>query len=113
VAFGGGDFWLEFAEKMFQPLLLFFSAGFLILIRKVHSMLPKQVYQGMVLDLLAAIGWHGGEELAIRQLPLSGPRPPQADPARIIESPWVGNPGRGKMEFIGCAPHHTVIQCAP
>lgn len=60
----GGDFWLEFAQKIFQPLLLFFYAGFLIPILKVPYKFPKQIYQGIVLYLLAAIGWHGGEELA-------------------------------------------------
>jgi hypothetical protein len=25
----GGDFWLQFAQKLFQPLLLFFGSGFL------------------------------------------------------------------------------------
>src|SRR5262249_10604510 len=60
----GGDFWLEFAPKLFQPLLLFFYPGFLIPILKVPYKFPKQVYQGITLYLLAAIGWHGGEELA-------------------------------------------------
>lgn len=60
----GNAFFLEFAQKLFQPLLLFFYAGFLIPILKVPYQFPKQVYQGIVLYLLVAIGWHGGEELA-------------------------------------------------
>jgi hypothetical protein len=58
------DFWLEFAQKLFQPLLLFFYLGFLIPLLKVPYRFPKQVYQGITLYLLVAIGWHGGEELA-------------------------------------------------
>jgi hypothetical protein len=58
------DFFLDFAQKMFQPLLLFFYLGFLIPIFKVPFQFPKQVYQGITLYLLVAIGWHGGEELA-------------------------------------------------
>ena len=72
---------------MFQPLLLSFYAGFLIPILKVPYKSPKQVYQGMVLWLLATIGWDGGDELAIRQLPRPGSLPPRADLAQIIESP--------------------------
>ncbi|HWG41223.1 MAG TPA: sodium-dependent bicarbonate transport family permease [Gemmataceae bacterium] len=60
----GGDFWLQFAQKIFQPLLLFFYLGFLIPILKVPYQFPKQIYQGITLYLLVAIGWHGGEELA-------------------------------------------------
>jgi hypothetical protein len=60
----GTDFLLAFSQKLFQPLLLFFYAGFLIPILKVPYQFPKQVYQGIVLYLLVAIGWHGGEELA-------------------------------------------------
>lgn len=60
----GNDFFLEFAQKLFQPLLLFFYAGFLIPLLKVPYKFPKQIYQGIVLYLLVAIGWHGGEELA-------------------------------------------------
>jgi hypothetical protein len=58
------NFWLSFAQKLFQPLLLFFYLGFLIPILKVPYTFPKQVYQGITLYLLVAIGWHGGEELA-------------------------------------------------
>jgi uncharacterized protein len=60
----GNDFWLQFAQKIFQPLLLFFYLGFLIPILKVPYQFPKQIYQGITLYLLVAIGWHGGEELA-------------------------------------------------
>ena len=58
------DLWLEFVQKMFQPLLMFFYLGFLIPIFKVPYEFPKQIYQGITLYLLVAIGWHGGEELA-------------------------------------------------
>ncbi len=58
------DFLLEFCQKIFQPLLLFFYLGFLIPIFKVPYEFPKQIYQGITLYLLVAIGWHGGEELA-------------------------------------------------
>jgi hypothetical protein len=60
----GNEFFLEFSQKLFQPLLLFFYAGFLVPILKVPYKFPKQIYQGIVLYLLVAIGWHGGEELA-------------------------------------------------
>jgi hypothetical protein len=60
----GNEFLLEFSQKLFQPLLLFFYAGFLVPILKVPYTFPKQLYQGIVLYLLVAIGWHGGEELA-------------------------------------------------
>jgi hypothetical protein len=56
----GNDFWLQFAQKIFQPLLLFFYLGFLIPILKVPYQFPKQIYQGITLYLLVAIGWHGG-----------------------------------------------------
>jgi hypothetical protein len=59
-----GDFWLQFAQKLFQPLLLFFHLGFPIPIMKAPYQFPKQIYQGITLYLLVAIGWHGGEELA-------------------------------------------------
>jgi hypothetical protein len=58
------QFALGFAQKLFQPLLLFFYLGFLIPLFKVPYQFPKQVYQGITLYLLVAIGWHGGEELA-------------------------------------------------
>lgn len=60
----GNEFFLEFSQKLFQPLLLFFYAGFLVPILRVPYKFPKQIYQGIVLYLLVAIGWHGGEELA-------------------------------------------------
>jgi hypothetical protein len=40
-AFGGGDFWSEFAQIMLQPLLLFFYAGFLIPILKFPVSSPR------------------------------------------------------------------------
>ena len=57
-------FFLQFAQKLFQPLLLFFYLGFLIPLFKVPYEFPRQIYQGITLYLLVAIGWHGGEELA-------------------------------------------------
>ena len=54
-------FFLDFAQKMFQPLLLFFYLGFLIPLLKVPYEFPKQIYQGITLYLLVAIGWHGGK----------------------------------------------------
>ncbi|MEZ4382924.1 MAG: sodium-dependent bicarbonate transport family permease [Nannocystaceae bacterium] len=52
------------AHNLFKPLLLFFYLGFAIPILRVPFEFPKQVYQGLTLYLLVAIGWHGGEELA-------------------------------------------------
>src|SRR5581483_11138997 len=50
--------------NLFQPLLLFFYAGFLIPIFRVAFEFPHQIYQGLTLYLLLAIGWEGGEKLA-------------------------------------------------
>ncbi|HEX4128756.1 MAG TPA: sodium-dependent bicarbonate transport family permease [Pirellulales bacterium] len=44
--------------------LLFFYMGFLAPIVKVAIEFPPVVYQGLVIYLLIAIGWKGGEELA-------------------------------------------------
>ena len=52
-------------HNLFKPLLLFFYAGFLIPMLKVKFEFPKAVYQGLTIYLLLAIGWHGGEELAL------------------------------------------------
>lgn len=52
-------------HNLFKPLLLFFYAGFLIPILRVKFEFPKAVYQGLTIYLLLAIGWHGGEELAM------------------------------------------------
>ncbi|HRI08758.1 MAG TPA: sodium-dependent bicarbonate transport family permease [Nannocystaceae bacterium] len=51
-------------HNLFKPLLLFFYLGFSIPLLKVPFEFPKQIYQGLTLYLLVAIGWHGGEELA-------------------------------------------------
>jgi len=51
-------------KNLFQPLLLFFYAGFLIPALKVKVEIPKAVYQGLTIYLLLSIGWKGGEELA-------------------------------------------------
>jgi hypothetical protein len=60
-----GEFWDNFRHNLFKPLLLFFYAGFLIPILKVKFEFPYVIYQGLTLYLLIAIGWHGGEELAM------------------------------------------------
>ena len=51
-------------HNLFKPLLLFFYMGFAIPLLRVPFEFPKQIYQGLTLYLLVAIGWHGGEELA-------------------------------------------------
>lgn len=55
---------VELAQKMLQPLLLFFYVGLFIPVLKVPYEFPQPVYQGLTLYLLLAIGWHGGEELS-------------------------------------------------
>src|SRR5262252_4715298 len=59
------EFIHNFTHNLFKPLLLFFYAGFLIPIFKVKFEFPYVIYQGLTLYLLIAIGWHGGEELAM------------------------------------------------
>jgi hypothetical protein len=59
------EFWENFRHNLFKPLLLFFYAGFLIPLLKVKFEFPYVIYQGLTLYLLIAIGWHGGEELAL------------------------------------------------
>lgn len=59
------EFWDNFRHNLFKPLLLFFYAGFLIPLLKVKFEFPYVMYQGLTLYLLIAIGWHGGEELAM------------------------------------------------
>lgn len=51
-------------HNLFKPILLFFYLGFAIPLLRVPFEFPKQIYQGLTLYLLIAIGWHGGEELA-------------------------------------------------
>jgi hypothetical protein len=58
------NFWHNFTHNLFQPLLLFFYMGFLIPLLKVPFEFPKQIYQGLTLYLLVAIGWEGGILLA-------------------------------------------------
>ena len=58
------EFWQNFTHNLFKPLLLFFYLGFLIPILKVRFEFPYVIYQGLMMYLLLAIGWHGGEELA-------------------------------------------------
>ncbi|MEZ4453204.1 MAG: sodium-dependent bicarbonate transport family permease [Nannocystaceae bacterium] len=58
------EFASNVAHNLFKPLLLFFYLGFAIPLLKVPFEFPKQIYQGLTLYLLVAIGWHGGEELA-------------------------------------------------
>src|SRR5580704_7998105 len=61
------SFWYNFTHNLFKPLLLFFYMGFLVPILKVPFEFPYQVYQGLTIFLLIAIGWKGGEELASLQ----------------------------------------------
>ena len=58
------EFWQNFTDNLFKPLLLFFYFGFLIPILKVRFEFPYVIYQGLTMYLLVAIGWQGGEELA-------------------------------------------------
>ena len=58
------SFWDNFRHNLFKPLLLFFYMGFLVPILKVPFEFPHQIYQGLTIFLLVAIGWKGGEELA-------------------------------------------------
>lgn len=59
------EFGHNFVHNLFKPLLLFFYAGFLIPILRVKFEFPKVLYQSITIYLLLAIGWHGGEELAM------------------------------------------------
>jgi len=60
-----GEFWHNFTHNLFKPLLLFFYLGFLVPILHVKLEFPYVIYQGVTIYLLVAIGWHGGEELAL------------------------------------------------
>jgi len=59
------DFYDNFRSNLFKPLLLFFYLGFSIPLLKIAFDFPQQIYQGLTIYLLIAIGWHGGEELAV------------------------------------------------
>jgi hypothetical protein len=59
------EFWHNFTHNLFKPLLLFFYLGFLVPILRVKFEFPYVIYQGLTIYLLIAIGWHGGEELAL------------------------------------------------
>jgi hypothetical protein len=59
------QFWNNFRSNLFKPLLLFFYLGFSIPLLKIAFEFPQQIYQGLTIYLLIAIGWHGGEELAV------------------------------------------------
>ena len=59
------EFWENFRHNLFKPLLLFFYAGFVFVLLGVKLEFPDAVYQGLTVYLLIAIGWHGGEELAM------------------------------------------------
>ena len=58
------EFAANFRHNLFKPLLLFFYSGFLVPILGVKFDIPYVTYQAMIMYLLFAIGWHGGEELA-------------------------------------------------
>jgi len=51
-------------SNFFNPLLLFFFAGFLIPILRVEFEFPKALFQSLTILLLLGIGWHGGEKLS-------------------------------------------------
>ena len=51
--------------NLFKPLLMFFYMGFLVPILGVKLDFPHVIYQGLTIYLLIAIGWKGGEELAL------------------------------------------------
>jgi uncharacterized protein len=59
------EFLDNFRHNLFKPLLLFFYMGFSISLLRVPFEFPKVIYQGLTMYLLIAIGWHGGEELAL------------------------------------------------
>jgi uncharacterized protein len=59
------EFTANFRHNLFKPLLLFFFLGFLVPILRVKFEFPYVIYQGLTIFLLIAIGWHGGEELAL------------------------------------------------
>ena len=59
------EFAANFRHNLFKPLLLFFFLGFLVPILRVKFEFPYVIYQGLTIFLLIAIGWHGGEELAL------------------------------------------------
>ncbi len=63
------EFWQNMRKNLFKPLLLFFYMGFLISLLRIEFEFPQAIHQGLTMYLLIAIGWHGGEELAV----LSGP----------------------------------------
>ena len=54
----------NFRHNLFKPLLMFFYLGFTATLLCVPLKYPPQLYQGLTIYLLVAIGWHGGEELA-------------------------------------------------
>lgn len=54
----------NFVANLFQPLLLFFFLGFSVPLFKVPLEYPKALYHSLVIYLLLAIGWHGGELMA-------------------------------------------------
>ncbi|MBS0203632.1 MAG: sodium-dependent bicarbonate transport family permease [Planctomycetes bacterium] len=54
----------NFRHNLFKPLLMFFYLGFAATLFRVPLKYPPQLYQGLTIYLLVAIGWHGGEELA-------------------------------------------------
>lgn len=59
-----GEFAHSVVKNMFQPLLLFFDLGFLVPVLRIGFDFPGVAYQTLVIYLLLAIGWKGGEELA-------------------------------------------------
>lgn len=59
------EFFDNFRQNLFKPLLLFFYMGFSVPLLGVEFEMPHVLYQGLTIYLLLSIGWHGGEELAL------------------------------------------------
>lgn len=59
------EFWHSFRANLFKPLLLFFMVGLSIPLLKIPLEFPYAMHQGLTIYLLIAVGWHGGEELAV------------------------------------------------
>ena len=61
-----GNILHSFTTNLFQPLLLFFFLGFAVPLLRVPLEFPKPLYQSLTIYLLLAIGWHGGELMALQ-----------------------------------------------
>lgn len=81
----------SFTSNLFQPLLLFFFMGFAIPLLKVPFEFPKALYQSLVVYLLIAIGWHGGELMA------------DLSTRDLLAAAGLAAVGFATNAFIGCA----------